>query len=79
MRHRHRLRKLEATSGLGECPECGWSPPSPGDEIVVEWADLDDPDLDEDVARTVKEPTICPTCGQPDFIVVTWQDLDLED
>ena len=70
---KHRLQKLEARREPLPCPECGNKPHSPGShpEILVDWID------DEDDPRMDEEPTICATCGEPDFIVVKW--LDLED
>jgi hypothetical protein len=75
----HRLHKLEDALTPYECPDCGWSPPAPGDEIVIEWYDgweeTEDGELVEAPIPT-EEPTPCPTCGQPDFIVIRWLDLD---
>jgi predicted RNA-binding Zn-ribbon protein involved in translation (DUF1610 family) len=66
-----RLHKLEGALSASECPSCGWSPPDWGnEEIIIEW-----PDVDGTPERT-EEPTICPTCGQHDFIVIEWEDLD---
>jgi len=73
-----RLHKLEDALTPYECPDCGWAPPAPGDEIVIEWYDgweeTEDGELVEAPIPT-DEPTICETCGQPDFIVITWEDL----
>lgn len=71
---RHRLKKLEGGTPKGPCPDCGeysLHDTSVDHEIEVTW--YDDPEN-----QPTDEPTICPTCGEPDFIVVTWLDLDEE-
>jgi hypothetical protein len=68
---RHRLKKLDGGGGPLECPGCAaWLGPVEEIEIVVSWSDIDG------TAEDTKEPTTCSLCGSPDFIVVTWQDLE---
>jgi hypothetical protein len=70
---KHRLKKLGLYARAEQpCPDCDEYPvpPAPGDEIEVTWID------DEKDPRYGEEPTICPTCGEPDFIVIKWLDLD---
>jgi ribosomal protein S27AE len=68
---KHRLQKLEGGSRR-PCPNCGEyssNDSSVEHEIVVEW--YDDPDN-----QPTQEPTICPTCGESDFIIIRWLDLE---
>jgi hypothetical protein len=75
-----RLHRLESAFDPNECPDFGWRPPVWGeDEIEIIWYDgweVEDGELVEAPIPT-DEPTRCPKCLQPDFIVIRW--LDLED
>lgn len=65
-----RLRLLEASGG-GECPECGFVPGEPVEDLAVTWHDTEE-------AEPV-EPEWCPRCGEQTVYVVTWRDLQPED
>lgn len=66
-----RIRRLETFSSGQRCPECGLRPGEPITDYEVIW--------ETDGEKVPEDPQDCSGCRRGLVIVVTWEDLDLED